>query len=57
MAGSNFLGKIVVEHFRFIFSFLRRKNNYEFQFSNSKFIYSLLAEYRKIFLFLQAFAV
>ena len=31
-AGSNFLGKIFVECFRFIFSFLRRKNNYVFQF-------------------------
>jgi hypothetical protein len=31
-AGSNFLGKIFVERFRFIFSFLRRKNNYVFQF-------------------------
>ena len=30
--GSNFLGKIFVERFRFIFSFLRRKNNYVFQF-------------------------
>jgi hypothetical protein len=43
-AGSNFLGKIFVERFRFIFSFLRRKNNYALQFKNNKFIYSLLPD-------------
>ena len=31
-AASNFLGRIFVERFRFIFSFLRRKNNDVFQF-------------------------
>jgi hypothetical protein len=31
-AGWNFLGKIFVERFRLIFSFLRRKNNYALQF-------------------------
>jgi hypothetical protein len=31
-AGPNFLGKIFVERFRFIFSFLRGKNKYVFQF-------------------------
>jgi hypothetical protein len=48
-AGSNFLGKIFVERFRFIFSFLRRKNNDLFQFYNSKFIYSLLPDTVKFF--------
>jgi hypothetical protein len=43
-AGSNFLGKIFVERFRFIFFFLRRKDNYVFQFKNSKFTYSLLPD-------------
>ena len=38
-----------VERFRFIFSFLRRKNNYVFQFWNSKFIYSLLPDTVKFF--------
>ena len=31
-AGSNFVGKIFVERFRFIFSFLCRKNNRALQF-------------------------
>ena len=30
------------ERFRFIFSFLCRKNNHALQFQNSKFVYSLL---------------
>jgi hypothetical protein len=44
MADLNFLRKMFVKRFRFIFSFLCGKNSHALQFQNSKFIYSLLPD-------------